>query len=255
MVGPSERLLESEPTNSWVPHKTGARILVVEDDKAIARAIQRKLQRHKFAVQVVSAMPNACRVLDGFRPDLVLLDLDLADSSRGDLLSDLRSRGSVPIVAISAARGEGDAVAAFELGADDYLVKPLGLDELLARIRVALRHVARPESGAAPVLRVGDLQVDIEQRRVSRAGQPIHLTPKEYQLLKLFATQTDRFLPDRLLMDEVWGPSWRGGQHILHVYIARLRKKVEDDPASPRFLLTESGLGYRFVTAKSSAPR
>jgi two-component system KDP operon response regulator KdpE len=102
------------------------------------------------------------------------------------------------------------------------------------------------------VLRAGNLELDVEQRRVQRAGRPIHLTPKEYQLLKLFATHPDQFLPDRMLMDRVWGPAWRGGEHILHVYVARLRKKVEEDPSAPRYLLTESGLGYRFAAGDQS---
>jgi two-component system KDP operon response regulator KdpE len=227
----------------------------VGDDKATTLAIQRKLRRNNFSLEIVSTISGARRIFEGFCPDLVLLDLDLADSTGTGLLTDMRARGSVPIVTFSAARAERDAVAAFELGADDYLVKPLGLDELLARIRVALRHVARPEFGTAPVLRAGNLEIDIEQRRVLRNHQPVHLTPKEYQLLKLFATHTDTFLPDRLIIDELWGTSWRGGEHILHVYVARLRGKIEDCPATPRHLLTESGLGYRFVTATSSGPR
>ena len=235
-----------------VDRNLGARILIVEDDKGTARMVQRKLRRHNFSLEVVSTAPDARRAFDGFRPDLVLLDLDLADSSGPDLITHIRSEGPVPIVAISAARAERDAVAAFERGADDFLLKPLGLDELLARIRVALRHVARPESGAAPVIRVANLQLDIEQRRVWRAGTPVHLTPKEYQLLKLFATHPDQFLSDRVLMDKVWGPSWRGGEHILHVYVARLRKKLEDDPSAPRYLMTESGLGYRFGVCDTS---
>jgi two-component system KDP operon response regulator KdpE len=119
---------------------------------------------------------------------------------------------------------------------------------LLARVRVALRHVAQPDSGADPVLRVGGLELDIERRRVLRDGHPVHLTPTEYELLKVFATHPERFLSDRTLINAVWGPAWQGGEHILHVYVGRLRRKLEDDAAVPRHVLTESGLGYRFVT-------
>jgi two-component system, OmpR family, KDP operon response regulator KdpE len=234
------------------PTHPGARVLVVEGDSALARLIQRKLRRHGLSCEPVSSARDARRALDRLRPDLVLLDLDLADSAAWDLITDIRSRTAVPILAMSSPRGERHTVAALDLGADDYVTKPLGFEELRARIRVALRHVARPESGAEPVLRVGNLVLDIERRLVLRAGLPVHVTPTEYQLLKLFATHPDRLLTDRMLMNAVWGPGWRGGEHILHVYVARLRKKVEDDPAAPRFLVTESGLGYCFASSDSS---
>ena len=226
----------------------GARVLLVEDDRSLARLIQRKLHRHNLSVHTVESVADARETFDRLRPDLVLLDLDLAESRGSDFIASVRTRAAVPVIAMSARRSERDTVAALELGADDYLVKPCGLDELLARLRVALRHIARPEFGVAPLVRVGTLELDVERRQVLRAGCPIHVTPTEYQLLKLFATHPDQFLADRLLMDEVWGPDWRGGEHILHVYVARLRKKVEDNPSAPKYLLTESGLGYRLAT-------
>ncbi|HEY1297539.1 MAG TPA: response regulator transcription factor [Chloroflexota bacterium] len=228
--------------------RAGARVLLVEDDPGLARLIRRKLRLHRYTLELVTSVDDASRAFDRQRADLVMIDLDLADGSGWEAIADLRARAAVPIIALSSRRAERDAVAALELGADDYLAKPIGLDELLARIRVALRHVAQPESGAEPILRVGNLELDLGQRRILRDGRPIHLTPTEYQLLKFFATHPDRFVADRVLIDAVWGPSWQGGEHILHVYVARLRHKLEADPAAPRYLLTESGLGYRFAS-------
>jgi two-component system KDP operon response regulator KdpE len=226
----------------------GARILILEDDKGLARVIQRKLRRQDFRFETVASPDAAREVLDLFRPDLLLLDLDTADPDGFDLISDIRAYSAVPIVAIASQATERDAVAALERGADDFLAKPFGLDELVARMRVELRHVAKPHRGADPVMRVGELRLNVERRQVLRDGQTVHVTPTEYRLLKLFAMHQDRFLPDQWLMDQIWGPSWRGGEHILHVYVGRLRRKLEPDPARPRYLLTESGVGYRLVT-------
>ncbi len=228
--------------------KVGAQILVVEDDRQLVRLLRRQLRRHNYALDAVASAPDARLSFERLPPDLVLLDLDLRDASGWRLIEDIRSRTAVPILALSTERAERYAVSALELGADDYLVKPFGLDELVARIRVALRHVARPRTGAEPVLRLGYLELDLERRTVLRAGRPIHVTPTEYRLLKVFACHPDRFLSDQFLMDGVWGPRHQRGEHLLHVYIARLRKKVEEDPSTPRYLLSESGLGYRYAT-------
>jgi two-component system, OmpR family, KDP operon response regulator KdpE len=248
MSGVSESPNEPRTGAGRGSRRAGTRVLLVEDDQALARIIQRRLGRHTFSVETVASVRDARHALERLRPELVLLDLDVADGSGRQFIREVRTRGAVPVIAIETRRAERDTVEALELGADDVVVKPFGVDELFARIRVALRHLARPAFGAEPVIRVGNLEVDIERRRVVRAGRPIHLTPTEYELLKLLATHPDRFLSDRLLMDEVWGPGWRGGEHILHVYMARLRKKIENNPSSPRLLLTESGLGYRLAT-------
>jgi two-component system KDP operon response regulator KdpE len=147
--------------------------------------------------------------------------------------------------------GERDKVAALDLGADDYLTKPFGVDELLARVRVSLRHAARPVSGSEAVFRVGELEIDFEGRRVKLAGADLHLTPTEFELLKAFAAHPDKVLTDRMLLQAVWGPQYGDEAHYLHVYIARLRKKIEPDPQSPRYLLTEPGVGYRLVTSET----
>jgi len=234
--------------------KAGPRVLLVEDDKALARLIQRKLRRLSFSVECVTTGPAALNAFDRRQPDLVVLDLDLVDSTSWDVLARVHSRGSTPLLSLSMQRAERHAVAALETGADDYILKPFGLDELVARIRVALRHVARPEAGALPILRVGNLELDLERHIVLREGNELHVTPTEFRLLKIFATQPDRFLSDRYLMETVWGSDWRGGDHILHVYVARLRKKVEDDSSAPRYLLNESGLGYRFCPDDADPP-
>jgi two-component system, OmpR family, KDP operon response regulator KdpE len=224
----------------------GARILVIEDDKGLARVIQRKLRRHNFHFESTPSPLVARELLDVFLPDLLLLDLDTASSDALALISEIRMLAAVPIIVLSSRADERAAVAALERGADDFLAKPFGLDELVARIRVGLRHVAKPERGTDPVIRIGELQLNVERRQVFRDGQTVHVTPTEYRLLKLIATHPDRFLPDRWLMDEIWGPAWRGGEHILHVYVGRLRRKLEPDPTCPRYLVTESGVGYHF---------
>ncbi|MBV9582002.1 MAG: response regulator transcription factor [Chloroflexi bacterium] len=230
------------------PRRAGARLLLIEDDPGLARLIRRKLREHQFTLELVTSLRDATRAYDRQRADLVMIDLDLADGCGSQAISYFRSRAAVPIIALSSRRAERDTVAALERGADDYLAKPIGLDELEARIRVALRHVAQPATGAEPILRVGGMELDLAQRSIARDGRPVHLTPTEYELLKFFVTHPDRFLSDRQLIDAVWGPSWEGGEHILHVYVARLRRKLEDDLAAPKYLLTESGLGYRFAT-------
>ena len=155
---------------------------------------------------------------------------------------------------LSVREAERDKVAALDAGADDYLTKPFGVDELLARVRVALRHLARPASGTAPIVRAGDLRIDLEHRRVTLAGAELRLTPTEYDLLKVLATHPDRVVTDRALLHEVWGTAYALELHYLHVYIARLRKKIEADPQQPRHLITEPGVGYRFLTDADDPP-
>jgi two-component system, OmpR family, KDP operon response regulator KdpE len=247
MVAAREKRVGTRPADRRFDTKTGLGILLIADDKALARLIHRRLRYHNYRLQTVPDPLVAREVVDVFRPDLVLLDLDTGHSCGFDLIADIRSRMAVPIVALSSRVRERDIVAALEQGADDFVAKPFGLDELLARIRVALRHVAKPDRGADGVMQVGELLLDLERRQILRDGQTAHLTPTEYRLLKVFAIHPDRYLPDKWLIDEVWGPSWRGGEHILHVYVARLRKKLEIDATHPRHLVTESDAGYRFA--------
>ena len=227
---------------------SGARILVVDDEPAILRALRANLTGHGFEVVTV-ASATAC--LEAYRrrqPDVIILDLGLPDMDGVQVIHHVRETGSTPIIVLSVRGAERDKVSALSLGADDYLTKPFGVDELLARVRVALRHAAGPASGSAPVFSAGDLVVDLERRRVEVGEREVHLTPTEYDLLAAFIKNPDKVLTDRMLLQEVWGAEYGSEAHYLHVYVARLRKKIEADPQKPRHLLTEPGVGYRLVS-------
>ena len=224
----------------------GARILVVDDEPALRQAVERNLAGHGFEVRGAETGEAGLELETRFHPDLVLLDMVLPDICGVEVIQRLRERSSVPVIVLSVRGAEADKVRALELGADDYLTKPFGVDELLARIRVALRHAAR--SGTAdPVFRSGELAVDLERREVSVAGSPVHLTPTEYAILSAMVADAGRVITDRALLQRVWGPEYGSEDHYLHVYMGRLRKKLERDPASPRHLRTEAGVGYRLM--------
>jgi len=229
-------------------HASGARVLVVDDEPGILRAVQTNLGRHDFRVETATNGAEALEAYTRLRPDLVLLDLGLPDMDGLDVLRTIRERASTPVVVLSAREAERDKVTALDLGADDYLTKPFGVNELLARVRVALRHAARPTSGTEPVMRFGDLELDMERRLLTSAGNEVHLTPTEWDIVKLFAAHPDKVLTDRMMTDAVWGASYRAQSHSLHVYVARLRKKLESAPGTRRHILTEPGVGYRFVS-------
>jgi two-component system, OmpR family, KDP operon response regulator KdpE len=188
-----------------VSQASGARILVVDDEPAIVRAVELNLRRHQFQVNSVRSGQAALEAYTRVRPDLVLLDLGLPDLDGLQVIRSIRAHASTPIVVLSVRGAERDKVQALDLGADDYLTKPFGPSELLARIRVALRHAARPARGAEAVTAIGDLAVDLEHRRVTLAGQEVHLTPTEYDLLKILLENPDKVLTDRMLLEEVWG--------------------------------------------------
>lgn len=225
----------------------GARILVVDDEPAILRAVRTLLERNGFHVETADNGQEALDCYARRAPDLVLLDLGLPDVNGLEMIRSLRQRAGTPILVLSVRGAERDKVAALDLGADDYLTKPFGVDELLARVRVALRHAAHPPRGAEAVFQTGDLEVDVERRRVSVGGREVHLSPTEYELLKAFMAHPDRVLTDTALLRAVWGPEYGSEGHYLHVYVARLRKKIEDDPQKPRYLVTEPGVGYRLL--------
>ncbi len=228
---------------------SGARVLVVDDEPAIVRAVRANLERRGFRVDVAERAGEALERAQA-HPDVVLLDLGLPDADGLDLIADIREHTSAPIIVLSARDAEGQKVRALDLGADDYLTKPFGLDELLARIRVALRHtVGRP----SPVFRTGALVIDLERRRVTVEGDEVRLTPTEYQLLVALARKADRVLTVPMLLREVWGPEYGSEDHYLHVYVARLRKKIEPDPQRPRYIMTEPGVGYRLLTSDAAA--
>ncbi|MDQ3327791.1 MAG: response regulator transcription factor [Chloroflexota bacterium] len=226
---------------------TGARVLVVDDEPPILRAVRAYLKRRDFQVETAETGMQALDAHARRQPDLILLDLSLPDLDGFEVIRHVRERGNTPIIVLSVRDAEQDKVAALDLGADDYLTKPFGVDELLARVRVALRHAAGPSSGSEAVFRTGALEVNIEQRRVKVSGEDVRLTPTEYDLLKTFIAHPNRVLTDRMLLQQVWGPEYGGESHYLHVYVARLRKKLEADPQRPRYLATEPGVGYRLL--------
>ncbi len=222
----------------------GARILVVDDEPAILRTVSSNLRGQDFRVETAESGREALERFARFRPDIVLLDLILPDMHGREVIQSIRARAGTPIIVLSARGEEAEKVAALEVGADDYLTKPFSVRELLARIRVALRHAAHL-TGAAPVIRAGELTIDLEHRRVTVAGQEVRLTPTEYDFLKALAAHPNKVLTDRMLLQQVWGARYGAEPHYLHVYAARLRKKL--GPAA-RHLVTEPGVGYRFIT-------
>lgn len=225
----------------------GARVLVIDDEPALRQAVERNLAGHGFDVRGAESGEAGLELETRYHPDLVLLDMVLPDIGGTDVIVRLRERTSIPIIVLSVRGAEAEKVRALELGADDYLTKPFGVDELLARIRVALRHAARSGTGRDPVFRSGDLAVDLERREVSVGGRQVHLTPTEYALLGALISEAGRVLTDRALLQRVWGPEYGSEDHYLHVYMARLRKKLERDPGNPRHLRTEPGVGYRLL--------
>jgi len=226
----------------------GARVLVVDDEPAIVRAVRTNLSHHGFQVDSAETGREAMQVYAQRHPDLILLDMGLPDIDGTEVVRQLRAHGNTPIIIFSVRGSERDKVTALDLGADDYLTKPFGVNELLARIRVALRHAAGPRLGTAAVFRTGDLEIDLEHRRVTVSGRDVHLTPTEYDLLKVFVAYPDKVLTDHMLLREVWGAQYGSEAHYLHVYVARLRKKIESDPQKPRRLVTEPAVGYRLLS-------
>ena len=226
---------------------TGARVLVVDDEPAIVRTLRANLERRGFRVDVAENGREALERAQQ-RPDVIVLDLGLPDADGLELIPAIREHVNAPIIVLSARRSERDKVRALDQGADDYLTKPFGVEELLARMRVALRHTLAIRA-TAPVFEAGSLVVDLEHRRVTVEGVEVRLTPTEYSLLVALVRHADRVVTDAMLLREVWGPEYGDEDHYLHVYVARLRKKIERDPQRPRYIVTEPGVGYRFLTA------
>jgi len=226
--------------------KSGAHILVVDDEIEIVRALRQTLTAHGYRVFTARSGEEAVEVSSKRRPDLLLLDLLLPGMSGLEVCRRVRAESNVPIIVLSVKGAERDKVEALDLGADDYVSKPFGMDEVLARVRVALRHVARAQDGTQANFRAGPLQVDFALRHVQLDGQDVQLTPTEYDLLKVFIAHRGKILTRQMLLKEIWGPETHARTHSLHVYVAQLRRKIEPTPEDPRFILTIPGVGYRF---------
>ncbi len=226
--------------------KGGARILVVDDEIEIVRALQRSLTAYGFEVFTAGSGEEALEAISHHRPDVMLLDLGLPGMSGLEVCKEVRAQSNLPIIVLSVKDTERDKVLALDLGADDYVSKPFGMNEVLARIRVALRHSAQVESGTEPIFSAGPLKVDFAQRVVQLNGQEVKLTPTEYDLLKALIKNSGKIMTRHMLLSQVWGTGYGAESHYLHVYVGQLRRKIEPDPAHPRFILTVSGVGYRF---------
>jgi two-component system KDP operon response regulator KdpE len=227
------------------------RVLVVDDEPQIRRFLRVALSAHGYETSEAEGGEAAIRLAATEAPDVIILDLGLPDLSGTEVISRLREWSQTPIIVLSVRGQEKDKIEAFDRGADDYVTKPFGMGELLARIRAALRHRLQ-EAGHAPVFRSGPLAVDLVKRHVSRGGAEVHLSPKEYDLLRLLVQHAGRVVTHQQLLREVWGPAQARETQYLRIYIGQLRVKLEPDPAHPRLILTEPGVGYRLVAEEAS---
>jgi two-component system, OmpR family, KDP operon response regulator KdpE len=224
-------------------------VLLIEDEPEIRRFLRTTLPAHGFRLYEASTGKDGLTEAQARNPDLILLDLGLPDLEGSEVIRQLREWTATPIIVLSAREQEQVKVAAFDLGADDYVTKPFGVNELLARMRAALRHIAGPPGEPAePVFTLGDLKVDLGRRQVFVSGEETHLTPIEYKLLTTLIRYAGRVMTHRQLLKEVWGPLHVDEAHYLRVYMRQLRNKLEKTPAHPRYLVTELGVGYRLRT-------
>lgn len=222
---------------------SGARILAIDDEPQIRRALRRTLESQAYDVRTIGTGLDALAALS-WHPDVVLLDLMLPDIDGLELARRIRAQSGVPIIVLSVRGEETQKVQALDQGCDDYITKPFSTDELLARIRVALRHSAG--QSVAPVVEIDDLRIDFERRRLTQSDREIHLTPTEYDVLKFLVQHAGKLVTHRMLLQEVWGPDHIEETQYLHVFMSQLRRKLEPQPARPRYILTEPGVGYRF---------
>ena len=221
-------------------------VLVVDDEPQIRRALRTSLEAHGYQVATVGTGEEGVVGVAEQGPDLVLLDLGLPDLDGTDVLRRIRGFSDVPVIVVSVREDQSDKVAALDAGADDYVTKPFGMEELLARGRAAMRR-KQPEEPAVPVQRFGGLEVDLGRRLVSRDGEPVHLTPTEYGLLEAFVTNPGKLLTHQWLLRKVWGQGYGTETTYLRTYVRALRKKLGDDAQAPDLIVTEPGVGYRWV--------
>jgi two-component system KDP operon response regulator KdpE len=223
-----------------------SRVLVVDDEPPIVRAVAANLRVRGYEVLTAASGEAALAAVETHQPDCVVLDLGLPGIDGLEVLRRLRTWTQVPVVVLTAIDGERDKVTALDLGADDYVTKPFGVAELMARIRVALRHASATGADRPRVIRAADVAIDLDAKLVTRGGTAVRLTPTEYRLVETLATNAGRLCTHRFLLERVWGPGYGDESQYLRVYMANLRKKL-DDPEAPQLLLTEPGMGYRFV--------
>jgi two-component system KDP operon response regulator KdpE len=228
-------------------------ILVVDDEPQIRRALRTSLEAHGYTVQTAGTGEEAVVAAAEASPDLVFLDLGLPDLDGTEVIKRVRSFSEVPVIVLSVRDRQADKVAALDAGADDYVAKPFGMEELLARLRAQLRR-AQPEDAGPAVLRFGDLQADLARRLVTLAGAPVHLTRTEYALLEAFVTNPGKLLTHQWLLRKVWGRGYGEESHYLRVYVRALRRKLGDRAAAPDLILTEPGVGYRWIAERSEPP-
>jgi len=223
---------------------SGARILVVDDEQQILRALRTSLRGAGYEVETADTAEGALSTAAMRPPDAVILDLVLPDGTGTNVARELRTWSSAPVIVLSAVGDEHEKIAALDAGADDYVTKPVGIDELLARLRAVLRRARPPEE---PLITLGELEIDLQAHEVRVRGNPVHLTPHEFDLLRYLARNEGKLLTHRMILHEVWGPGYGDARNILHVNVSQLRRKLEPDPSRPRYLLTEPGVGYRLV--------
>jgi two-component system KDP operon response regulator KdpE len=229
----------------------GPKVLIVDDEPQIRRFLRASLQSHDYAVVEAENGKEAVRVCTVQRPDLVVLDLGLPDMDGMDVISLLREWSTVPIIVLSIRSDDSDKIGALDRGANDYVTKPFSMGELLARMRVALRQGAR-DADADPVIIAGDVGIDLAKRLVTVNGSQVKLSRKEYDLLRILASHAGKVVTHQQLLTEVWGQAYVEETQYLRVYIGQLRQKLERDPAAPKHLITEPGVGYRFVISATS---
>jgi two-component system KDP operon response regulator KdpE len=250
--GPRAGAARAEPaTEPAAPRQgDGARVLVIDDEREIQRAIKTYLSGLQFVVAGASTAAEGMDQVARWHPDVVILDLSLPDMDGIEVCRQLRTWSRVPIIVLSVRSDDADKEAALEGGADDYLTKPFSSRELVARVRVVLRHAAygAGSAGTEAGFQTGGLAIDFARRQVTVDGQDVHLTPTEYEVLKYLALNVGKVITHRTLLQAVWGPEYVSEDHYLHVFIGQLRRKIEPTPSRPRYLLTEPGIGYRLRT-------